>query len=811
MWFGTGPSAQAADLVARWISGNGNWSNPANWNIGVVPNNAGGTNYDVVINAPATNATITMDQSVTVNSLSNADTVVIASGTNAISQWTINSGSIQMTGALAQLTLSGSINNPGQMTATTGTLYLTSATLTCTNTTSRVTANCPGSLTAVDIYAANGAIIAFSGATNYTSGYFGNTIQASGAGSRIDLSSLAGFVGASSGATQIAALNGGEVDLGGQFSGGTAWTLQGAGSVFNAANLTALSGASLNVTNGLTLTFAAARALTNVNLNASGGGVISFPSATNYTSGYFGNTIQASGAGSRIDLSSLAGFVGASSGATQIAALNGGEVDLGGQFSGGTAWTLQGAGSVFNAANLTALSGASLNVTNGLTLTFAAARALTNVNLNASGGGVISFPSATNYTSGYFGNTIQASGAGSRIDLSSLAGFVGASSGATQIAALNGGEVDLGGQFSSGTAWTLQGAGSVFNAANLTALSGASLNVTNGLTLTFAAARALTNVNLNASGGGVISFPSATNYTSGYFGNTIQASGAGSRIDLSSLAGFVGASSGATQIAALNGGEVDLGGQFSGGTAWTLQGAGSVFNAANLTALSGASLNVTNGLALTFAAARALTNVNLNASGGGVISFPSATNYTSGYFGNTIQASGAGSRIDLSSLAGFVGASSGATQIAALNGGEVDLGGQFSGGTAWTLQGAGSVFNAANLTALSGASLNVTNGLTLTFAAARALTNVNLNASGGGVISFPSATNYTSGYFGNTIQASGAGSRIDLSSLAGFVGASSGPPRSQRSTAARWTWAASSAAAQLGRCRAPGVCSTPPT
>jgi len=201
-------NAVAGTVVAHWIGGSGNWSSSANWDIGKVPNNSGGTNYDVVVNVPAANATILIDQSVTINSLSNAETVVIASGTNAISQWTINSGSIQMTGAVAQLTLSGSINNPGQITATTGTLYLISATLTCTNATSRVTANCVGSLTDVSLNASGGGVIEFPGATNYVDTGYGQALQASGPGSRIDLSHLLTFVGGNYSATQIKALNG---------------------------------------------------------------------------------------------------------------------------------------------------------------------------------------------------------------------------------------------------------------------------------------------------------------------------------------------------------------------------------------------------------------------------------------------------------------------------------------------------------------------------------------------------------------------------------------------------------------------------
>jgi hypothetical protein len=37
--------ALAADVLARWVGGSGDWTNAANWDIGQVPNNAGGTTY----------------------------------------------------------------------------------------------------------------------------------------------------------------------------------------------------------------------------------------------------------------------------------------------------------------------------------------------------------------------------------------------------------------------------------------------------------------------------------------------------------------------------------------------------------------------------------------------------------------------------------------------------------------------------------------------------------------------------------------------------------------------------------------------
>ena len=57
-------------VVATWTDTSGHWSNPANWSTLTVPNNAGGTFYNAVINGTGLD-TITFDSSGTIiNSLS---------------------------------------------------------------------------------------------------------------------------------------------------------------------------------------------------------------------------------------------------------------------------------------------------------------------------------------------------------------------------------------------------------------------------------------------------------------------------------------------------------------------------------------------------------------------------------------------------------------------------------------------------------------------------------------------------------------------------------------------------------------------
>src|SRR5215469_11122124 len=51
--------ASGQQVVATWSDATGKWSNPANWSTLTVPNNGGGTTYDVVISVP--NSSVTMN------------------------------------------------------------------------------------------------------------------------------------------------------------------------------------------------------------------------------------------------------------------------------------------------------------------------------------------------------------------------------------------------------------------------------------------------------------------------------------------------------------------------------------------------------------------------------------------------------------------------------------------------------------------------------------------------------------------------------------------------------------------------------
>lgn len=91
--------AAGAQTVAHWLGGSGNWSDPAKWDLGVVPNNGGGTNYIPVIEDSAAEAEIALTEAVTINGLENSESVSVqAGGTLNVSGDVTNSGTISAAG-----------------------------------------------------------------------------------------------------------------------------------------------------------------------------------------------------------------------------------------------------------------------------------------------------------------------------------------------------------------------------------------------------------------------------------------------------------------------------------------------------------------------------------------------------------------------------------------------------------------------------------------------------------------------------------------------------------------------------------------
>jgi hypothetical protein len=98
----------------NWLGGTGNWSNPANWSAGVVPNNSGSTVYNVIINSGGTDVVeLADDENITIASL-------VVGGTAGHSTLEYPTGNpymayafVNVTGALT-VNKNGKIQNVGQ-------------------------------------------------------------------------------------------------------------------------------------------------------------------------------------------------------------------------------------------------------------------------------------------------------------------------------------------------------------------------------------------------------------------------------------------------------------------------------------------------------------------------------------------------------------------------------------------------------------------------------------------------------------------------------------------------------------------------
>ncbi len=62
------PALAFAQTDSLWVSGSGNWSNASNWSPNQVPNNGGGNTYNVTVD-PGNFDTVTLDENVTISSL----------------------------------------------------------------------------------------------------------------------------------------------------------------------------------------------------------------------------------------------------------------------------------------------------------------------------------------------------------------------------------------------------------------------------------------------------------------------------------------------------------------------------------------------------------------------------------------------------------------------------------------------------------------------------------------------------------------------------------------------------------------------
>jgi RHS repeat-associated protein len=464
-----GQTLQIEQASISWIGNSGDWYDPANWSTGVVPSSGD----DVTINRSGINLTVTFSQgNPNVRSLSLFalnGSVLTLSGLTSYTGPTLNlSPTIEASGAGSRIDLSS-------LTTLTGTTGLSGT---------------------VNLNAKAGGTIDLSNLTETATGRI--AFLADGSNSVVDLSSLTNF-GNVNYASSLIARNGGTVQADNLNSlKRVTLTLDGTGNFSTSQIATFTDGSLVIVATNPDLSN-----LTNIDrssLLASNGGSLVLPLVTSYTgpTSNTNTTIEASGVGSRIDLSSLITLIGT-----------------------------------------TGLSG--------------------TVNLNAKAGGTLDLSNLTETATGRI--AFLADGSNTVVDLSSLTNF-GNVNYASSLIARNGGTMQADNLTSlKRVTLTLDGTGNFSTSQIATFTDGSLVIVATNPDLSN-----LTNIDrssLLVSNGGSLVLPLVTNYTgpTSNTNTTIEASGVGSRIDLSSLitlVGTTGVGSGTVNLNAKDGANLDL-------------------------------------------------------------------------------------------------------------------------------------------------------------------------------------------------------------------------------------------------------------
>jgi hypothetical protein len=736
----------------------GDWNNPSNWNTGSLP----GISDIVVIDRPGVGVTVTR-----------------------------SSGSATIKGLISteSLVLSGGVLTVTETANITGSLRISGATLTASGSTALFRATGPTVVGDCNLFAVGGARMELPTLISYTqTGGFGvptNRLQAIGANSILDLSSVTTITGPTSGFSEIviSAADGGIVNLSSlanfvvaNFSTSTMMVVNGGNIV--SPNLSFLTGVSLisdgtgsldtdqltavvnggvTVTGGtldlsnvtdlhgtlVTLSSGGKTILTNAaNINeasfiVNGGVTLSLPAAVTYqhTGGSNDDRMfRAGGAGSALDLSALTAItVSGNFGADlHVEALNGGHIDLSGVTTiseglssslGGTQILADGPGSLVDLTNLTSFVdlGASLQ---------------------ARFSGMIESPNLSSLTGV---SLIINDGTGS-LDTGQLTAVV------------NGGVIVAG--------------GGTLDLSNVTDLHGTSVSLSSGGKAILTNAANINGASFSVGGGVTLSLPAAVTYqhTGGSNDDRVfRAGGVGSALDLSALTAIT--VSGVLvdlHVEALNGGHIDLSGVTTisglsgslGGTQILADGLGSLVDLTNLTSIvdGDGSLQARNSGTIESPNLSSLTGVSLIDDGTGSLDIAQLTAILGG--GVTVT----GGTLDLSNVttangSSFIVSGGGTLSLPGLTS-YTHIGG-FTVDVTWRANGAGSTLNLPGLTSITGSNA--------------VSADLIIQAMNGGQIDLGAVTMLlvpvTTGLFNGSIQllADGTGSLIDLSAATSFI------------------------------------------
>ena len=722
------------------------WSDALNWSGDELP----GSDDDVTINL-ASNPTVTFSSAagnVSVHSLTSANPLSITGGSLTVRDDSTLNNSLSMTG--------------GSLTATgLGTSLLV---------------NGSTSVTGANLIASGGATLSLSQLTSYAS-TSSATIQASGAGSRLDLSGLTTLDGpAGFNTIQVNAVSGGVVDLHSLAQldqGAVSFNADGANSLVDLSALTSFStngsydssirvanGGEVRVNDGLTalnrvdltlglgtLKTVQLTSITNASLSVSesgvdlsgigsldgvsiyvsGGATLSLSQLTSYAS-TSSATIQASGAGSRLDLSGLTTLDGpAGFNTIQVNAVSGGVVDLHSLAQldqGAVSFNADGANSLVDLSALTSFStngsyDSSIRVANGGEVRVNdGLTALNRVDLTLGLGTLktVQLTSITNASLSVSESGVDLSGIGS-LDGVSIYVSGGATLSLSQLTS-----------YASTSSATIQasGAGSRLDLSGLTTLDGPA---------------GFNTIQVNAVSGGVVDLHSLAKLDQGAV--SFNADGANSLVDLSALTSFSTNGSYDSSIRVANGGEVRVNDGLTALNRVDLTLGLGTLKTVQLTSITNASLSVSES-GVDLSGIGSLDGVSIYVSGGAMLSLSQLTSYAS-TSSATIQASGAGSRLDLSGLTTLDGpAGFNTIQVNAVSGGVVDLHSLAQldqGAVSFNADGANSLVDLSALTSFStngsyDSSIRVANGGEVLLApSATEVTRVDIVMSLGGVIS----------------------------------------------------------------------------
>jgi hypothetical protein len=485
--------ANAADVF--WTSDvSGNWSDPANWSSN--PRLPGGFDH-IIIERPNANPVVTATNlTLLTHQITSTESIVFNGGTTSLGRGeSTTSGRFTL-----RENADFSVANEGTSFVATGTTIVEGANLT----------------------AINGASLSLPNLSVFTAHPSqANRINANGGGS-IDLSGLeilqgGPFPGQS---LRIEATYGGSIKLAGELQRNNSFLVTRHDSEIDLSGVTAFNnnvwidlreGGKLHLPpnpnahtlrsivlrgEGSQLTgLENAQSFRDVDLVVEAGAILELPSVQLITPVEWGRRYSSSGAGSVLDLSSLQRFDGQDPRTihNHISAVDGGTVRLGGSIEGSFFLAANGASSVFDATNVTALrediileasNGGRLSFPNvqdfrevrqiyargpGSTVDLSNVSLLADIQLFAQDGGELSLPEgAVVTTAPSFGsNYTQSEGIGSHIDLSLAARIED-----NRFKAMDGGRIDLGGVLDGSNYLTVIDANSQIDLSEVTGIEG---------------------------------------------------------------------------------------------------------------------------------------------------------------------------------------------------------------------------------------------------------------------------------------------------------------------------------------------------